>query len=209
MLGLRFARLLRTCIVEQHEDGHTVFAGSPLTTTGRVYTNNLQCCELVHAPLFLYLDQNYLSGIVKRKAAFSELEPTLRATVARGAVVVPESEAHEVESAARPDLPLLALLRELSGGAALPRERGTHVRHCELRLQTVLERDFPERRVRRSDRLDVRALAVALPRCRLLTCDAFMADVVRRTRLDLRFRCELFTGRRVDVERLRRRLERL
>ena len=58
----------------------------PLTTTGRVYTNNLKCCELVHAPLFLYLDQNYLSGIVKRKAAFSELEPTLRATVARGAV---------------------------------------------------------------------------------------------------------------------------
>jgi hypothetical protein len=133
----------------------------------------------------------------------------LRAAVARSAVVVPESEAHELESAARPDLPLLALLRELSGGATLPRDRGAVERHCELRLQTVLERDFPERRARRSDRLDVRALSVALPRCRLLTCDAFMADVVRRTRLDLRFRCELFTGRRVDVERLRRRLERL
>jgi hypothetical protein len=36
-----------------------------------------------------------------------------------------------------------------------------------------------------------------------------MADLVRRTGLDLRFRCELFTGRRVDVERLERRLERL
>jgi hypothetical protein len=37
-------------------------------------------------------------------------------------------------------------------------------------------------------------LAVALPRCRLLTCDALIADVVRRSRLDTRFRCELFTG---------------
>jgi hypothetical protein len=36
-----------------------------------------------------------------------------------------------------------------------------------------------------------------------------MADVVRRTRLDLRFHCELFTGRRADVERLRRRVVRL
>jgi hypothetical protein len=36
-----------------------------------------------------------------------------------------------------------------------------------------------------------------------------MADVVRRTGLDMRFGCELFTGRRADVERLRRRLERL
>jgi hypothetical protein len=62
----------------------------------------------------LYLDQNYLSGIVKRKAAFRELEPALRAAVTRGAVAVPESEAHRIEPAARPDLPLLELLRELS-----------------------------------------------------------------------------------------------
>jgi Raf kinase inhibitor-like YbhB/YbcL family protein len=34
-----------------------------------------------------------------------------------------------------------------------------------------------------------------------------MADVIHRTSLDLRCRCELFTGRRADVERLRRRLE--
>jgi hypothetical protein len=147
--------------------------------------------------------------MVKRKPAFRELEPTLRAAVARGAVVVPESEAHELESAVRPDLPLLDLLRDLSGGATLPRKPGAVERHCEHRLQAVLERDFPERRARPSDRLDVRALAVALPRCRLVTCDAFMADVVRRTRLDLRFHCDLFTGRRADVERLRRRLERL
>jgi hypothetical protein len=159
--------------------------------------------------LLLYLDQNYLSGIVKRKVAFLELEPTLRAAVASGVVAVPESEAHRLESSARADLPLLELLRQLSAGLKLPRERGAVERHCERRLEAVLERDFPERRARASDRLDVRALAVALPRCRLVTCDAFMADVVHRTGLHVRFRCELFTGRRADVERLRRRLERL
>jgi hypothetical protein len=42
-----------------------------------------------------------------------------------------------------------------------------------------------------------------------VTCDAFMADVVRRTRLDARHRCTLFTGRRADVVRLRAELERL
>jgi hypothetical protein len=157
----------------------------------------------------LYLDQNYLSGIVKRKVAFRELEPALRAAVARGVVAVPESETHRLESAARPDLPLLALLRELSGGLTLPHERGAVERHCERRLEAVLERDFPERRSSASDRLDVRALAAALPCCRLVSCDAFMADVVRRTRLDLRFRCELFTGRRADVERLREKLDSL
>ena len=159
--------------------------------------------------LAVYLDQNYLSGIVKRKVGFRELEPTLRAAVARGAIAVPESETHRVESAARPDLPLLELLRELSAGVTLPREHGAVERHCKRRLEAVVERDFPKRRGRASDRLDVRALAVALPRCRLVTCDAFMADVVRRAGLDVRFRCELFTGRRADVERLRRRLERL
>jgi hypothetical protein len=159
--------------------------------------------------LLLYLDQNYLSGMVKRKVAFRELEPALRAAVARGAVGVPESEAHRIESAARRDLPLLQVLRELSAGLTLPHELGALERHCEQRLERVIERDFPERRGRASDRLDLQALAVALPRCRLVTCDAFMADVVHRTRLDLRFRCELFTGRRADVERLRRRLERL
>jgi hypothetical protein len=147
--------------------------------------------------------------MVKRKPAFRELEPTLRAAVARGAIVVPKSEAHPLESAARPDLPLLELLRDLSGGARLPRERGAVERECEQRLEAVLRRDFRERRGRPSDTVDVRALAVALPRCRLVTCGAFMADVVRRARLDLRFRCELYTGRRADVERLCRRVERV
>ncbi len=159
--------------------------------------------------LLLYLDQNYLSGIVKRKVAFRELEPVLRAAVARGAVTVPESEAHRLESAARRDLPLLELLRELSAGLRLPNERGAVARSCGRRLELIVERDFPERRSRASDRLDVRALAAALPHCRLVTCDAFMADVVRRAGLDVRFRCELFTGRRADVERLRRRLNSL
>jgi hypothetical protein len=163
----------------------------------------------VRSPLVLYLDQNYISGMVKRKPAFRELEPTLRAAVMRGAVAVPESEAHGLESAPRPDLPLLELLRGLSGGVTFPRTRGAAERHCERRLEAVLERDFPERRSRASDRLDVHALAAALPRCDLVTCDAFMADVIRRTGLDVRYRCELFTGRRADVERLRRRLERL
>ena len=65
------------------------------------------------AALLLYLDQNYLSGIVKRKPAFRELEPVLREAVARGAVAVPEP-LHRLESAARPDLQLLEFLRELS-----------------------------------------------------------------------------------------------
>src|ERR671939_434001 len=63
----------------------------------------------------LYLDQGYLSGIVKRKPAFAELEPVLRRAVASGAVAVPESFAHRLESAPRPALPLLGLLRSLSG----------------------------------------------------------------------------------------------
>ena len=159
-------------------------------------------------PLLLYLDQNYLSGMVKRKPAFRGLESVLRAAVARGAVAVPEAPAHRLESAARPDLPLLELLRELSGGLRLPDEAGPTERRNVRRLAWALEHGFPERRARASDAVDLRALALALPRCRLVTCDAFMADVVRRTGLDRRFGCELFTGRRPDVHRLRERLER-
>jgi hypothetical protein len=157
----------------------------------------------------LYLDQNFLSGIVKSKPAFSELEPILRAAVARGAVAVAEADVHRLESAARPDLPLLELLRELSDGRTLPREPRARERQRERRLEAIIERDFPERRRRASDSRDVRALAAALPRCQLVTCDAFMADVVRRSGFDRRYGCELFTGRRRDVHRLRRRLESL
>jgi hypothetical protein len=160
-------------------------------------------------PLLLYLDQNYLSGMVKRKPAFRELEPALRAAVARGAVAVPEAEAHRIESAARPDLPLLELLGDLSRGLRLPDRAGARERNLERRLTVILERDFPERRGRASDRMDVKALALALPRCRLMTCDAFMADLVRRGGLHVLFRCELYTGRRADVDRLRQRLEQL
>ena len=52
-------------------------------------------------------------------------------------------------------------------------------------------------------------LAIALVHCSLLTCDAFMADVIRRTRLELRHRVELYSGRRADVLRLRDRLSQL
>ena len=71
----------------------------------------------------------------------------------------------------------------------------------------TIEHELPERRARSSDPADLEALAVALTRCDLVTCDAFMADVARRGRLDLRYRCELFTGRRTDVLRLCRRLD--
>jgi hypothetical protein len=146
---------------------------------------------------------------VKRKPAFRELEPVLRSAVGRGAIAVAESGAHRIESVRRPDLPLLELLRELSGGLMLPHELGARERGYERRLERRLAADFPERRSRASDRVDLRALALALPRCRLVTCDAFMADVVRRTGLDVQLRCELFTGRRPDVDRLRDRLDAL
>ena len=97
----------------------------------------------------------------------------------------------------------------LSGGLRLPDALGPVELECERRLRATAARDFPERARRPGDVVDVRALALALPRCSLVTCDAFMADVVRRTRLDVRFGCELFTGRRADVERLTRRLEAL
>jgi hypothetical protein len=157
-------------------------------------------------PVLLYLDQNYLSGMAKGKPAFRDLGPVLRAAVARGAVAVPESEAHRRESAPRPDLGLLELLRELTGGLRLPDRPGARERGLERRLAALASGNFPERTARVSDRVDVRALAVALPRCNLVTCDAFMADVVRRAGYDVRFACELFTGRRADVLRLRDRL---
>jgi hypothetical protein len=161
-------------------------------------------------PLLLYLDQNYLSGIAKRKPAFRELEPVLRDAVDRGVVRVPRARAHHVESEPRPDLGLLALVDQLSCGVVLDElERGSRERGLERRLADLVERRFPERRRRPSDAVDLSALALALPRCRLVTCDAFMADVVHRAGLDVRFRCELFTGRRADIRALRARLESL
>jgi hypothetical protein len=160
-------------------------------------------------PLLLYLDQNYLSGMVKRKPAFRELEPVLRDAVARGAVRVPEGPAHALESAPRPDLPLLELLHELSGGLRLPAELGPEERRIRGRLGRTIARELPERERRTSDAVDLDTLALAIPRCAFITCDAFMADVVRRTRLDVLHGCELYTGRRPDVERLRARLQRL
>jgi hypothetical protein len=157
----------------------------------------------------LYLDQNYLSGIVKRKPAFRELEPALGEAVARRAVAVVESAVHELESRPRPDLGLLELLRALSGGRRLPTEPGREGREARRRMAWTIEHELRGRRARASDAADLEALAIALPRCDLITCDAFMADVIHRARLDVRHRCELFTGRRADVLRLRDRLREL
>jgi hypothetical protein len=154
----------------------------------------------------LYLDQNYLSGIAKRKPAFAQLEPVLREAVARGAVAAVESAVHERESRPRPDLRLLELLRELSRGRRLPGEPDDAAREVRRRMTWTIEREFPERRGQAGDVADLDALAIALTRCDLVTCDAFMADVIRRTRLDLRHGCELFSGRRLDVLALRDRL---
>jgi hypothetical protein len=160
----------------------------------------------VAEPPLLYLDQNYLSGIAKRKPAFSELEPVLREAIERGALAVTESAAHRRESAARPDLELLELLRGLSGGRRLPSEQGGAERNVERRLRRFAAEHFPERMARASDEIDFEALSIALPRCDLIACDAFMADVIRRAGLDRRFDCEVFGGKRPDVLALRERL---
>jgi hypothetical protein len=160
------------------------------------------------APL-LYLDQNYLSGFAKRKPAFRELEVALRAALARGAVAVVESEVHELESLPRPDLGLLDLLRSFSGGRRLPAGPDRAAREARRRMHETIEREFPERLGRASDAADLDALAIALVHCSLVTCDAFMADVIRRTRLQLRHRVELYSGRRADVLGLHDRLSQL
>ena len=157
-------------------------------------------------PASLYLDQNYLSGIAKDKPAFREFAPVLRNAVKTGAVTVFESEIHARESQPRPDLKLMELLHELSGGRRLPAELDRAARDARRRMRWVIEHELPERQARPSDAADLDALALALTRCGLVTCDAFMADVIRRARLELRHRCELFSGRRPDVLRLRDRL---
>jgi hypothetical protein len=155
----------------------------------------------------LYLDQNYLSGIAKGKPGFVELEPVLRAAIARGAITVLESAVHEIESWPRPDLRLLELLRELSCGHRLPDHPDRAAQEVRQRMSWTIEQELPLRHSRAGDSADLEALAGAVVHCDLVTCDAFMADVIRRTRLDLRHRCELFTGRRADVGRLCAQLE--
>lgn len=157
----------------------------------------------------LYLDQNYLSGIAKHKPGFRELEPVLRDAVAHGAAIVFESAVHERESRPRPDLQVLDLLRELAGGRRLPIDPDRGARETRRRMLWTIEHELPERRARPSDAADLDALAIAVVRCDLVTCDAFMADIIRRTRLNLRHKCELFTGRRLDVLRLCERLQQL
>ena len=160
-------------------------------------------------PVRLYLDQNYLSGIAKDKPAFRDLAPVLREAVATGAVEVLESKVHEHESAPRPDLKLLEILRALSQGRRLPDDLDRAAREARRRMAWVIEHELPERAARTSDQADLDALVQALTHCDLVTCDAFMADVVKRARLDLRHEAELFSGRRRDVNHLRDRLQTL
>lgn len=131
----------------------------------------------------------------------------LREAVAGGTVEVLESAVHERESQPRPDLRLLELLRGLSAGRRLPDHPDRAGLEARGRMVWTIEHEFPERRERASDAADLDALAIAIAHCDLVTCDSFMADVVRRARLDLTHRCELFTGRRRDVMRLRERLQ--
>jgi hypothetical protein len=154
----------------------------------------------------LYLDQNYLSGIAKRKPAFVTLEPVLREAVQAGTIAVAESVVHERESHPRPDLELLELLRGLSGGCMLPDRPDARGRQARRRLADTIQMELPQRRPRPSDDADLDALAIAITRCRLIACDAFMADVIRRTRLDLRHGCRVYGGRRSDVLALRAEL---
>ena len=154
----------------------------------------------------LYLDQNYLSGIAKNKPAFRELAPTLRKAVASEAIQVVESAVHERESAPRPDLKLLEILRELSQGRRLPATQNRAARDARRRMVWVIENELPQRADHPSDAADLDALAQALTHCDLVTTDAFMADVIKRARLDLRHQTELFSGRRRDVMRLNDRL---
>jgi hypothetical protein len=155
---------------------------------------------------YLYLDQNYLSGIAKDKPAFRELAPVLCDAVDAGAVIVLESAVHERESRPRPDLELMPLLHELSRGHKLEPSLDRAARDTRRRMRWVIEHELPERHARPSDAADLDALALALTQCDLVTCDAFMADVIKRARLDMRHRCELFSGRRPDVLRLRDRV---
>jgi hypothetical protein len=164
---------------------------------------------LTTAATTLYLDQNYLSGIAKRKPAFTELEPVLRAAVAKRAITVLESKVHEKESAPRPDLQLLELLRDLSRGHKLPEHLDRAARETRRRMERTIAYELPERPARPSDVGDLDALAQALTHCDLVTCDAFMADVIKRARLNLRHQVELFSGRKRDVARLRDRLQTL
>jgi fructose-bisphosphate aldolase class I len=161
------------------------------------------------APITLYLDQNYLSGIAKGKPAFRELAPVLRAAIDQQAVVVLESAIHELESKPRPDLNIMALLHDLSRGHKLDPHLDRAARDTKRRMIWIIEHELPERRPRPSDRADLDALAQALTHCDLVTTDAFMADVIKRARLDLRHRSELFSGRRRDVLRLIDRLRTL
>lgn len=117
----------------------------------------------------LYLDQNYLSGIAKRKPAFQALEPVLHAAVAASVAAVVESDVHERESGPRPDLGLLDLPRELPGGRRLPSGLCRASRELRRRMAWTIAHELPERRARTSDAAALDALASAIRHCDLVT----------------------------------------
>jgi hypothetical protein len=92
------------------------------------------------------------------------------------------------------------------GAAARRVRRG---RQARRRLLETIEREFPQRLRRAGDTADLGALAPVPVHCSLVTRDALMADVIRRTRRHVRHRVELYCGRHSDVRRLRDRLAQL
>jgi hypothetical protein len=116
---------------------------------------------------------------------------------------------HERESKPRPDLKLLETLRELTHGHTLPTTLDRAARDTRRRMVWVIENELPERTPHPSDAADLDALAQALTHCDIVTTDAFMADVIKRARLDLRLGAEVFSGRRNEVHRLLDRLQTL
>ena len=119
----------------------------------------------------------------------------LRAAVARGAVGVPDPAPTGSNPSRARTCPYSSWCASYPA-ASTPDELGARERGYPGRMTRVISDHFPERRRLDGDSVDLQAIALALPRCRLITCDAFMADVVRRTRLDVLCDAEVFTGRR-------------
>jgi hypothetical protein len=79
--------------------------------------------------------------------------------------------------------------RDADGERTAPLARHDHrpVARKARRVAWTIEHELPERRAGPSDAGDLDALTNAIRHCDLVTYDAFMADVLRRTRLDRLF----------------------
>jgi hypothetical protein len=74
-------------------------------------------------------------------------------------------------------------LRELSGGQRVSREPDRAALDVRRRPACTIEHELPGLHARAGDAGDLAALAIAVPCCDPVTCDAFMADVGPRARL--------------------------